>query len=483
MYSKLIKFNPVLFSIFIFLSLFQNIFSYISIPFKTFHPQYPSSDNLAEDFLRQTINNTLYVELELGSPPQTIPALLLSEEFGLFIINKKCLIPSNFQDIEKSSTFIKTELHKNFTFKFRTQTDMLLGTEIFKFNMNNNIKKQVILDFMYSPNLYEKSSIKEKNCENHFADDNNHEYTCVGIGIREEQYLGRDYESNFIKQLFYKEIINNNYFSIIYDKNSDETGILLVGAEPHIYDKNNFYEKQLRHISSKGHNFFIFWSLTPDKIFFSVNNQNINITNNLLCSIEYNLGVIYGTENYFELIKQHFFNKLIQEKKCHEEIINSAYTLFYCYNKNDIEKFPTLNFFFQQFLYTFKLDYNDLFQEKNGKYFFKIIFDKNNKMQWKLGKPFLKKYTFLYDYDAKTVGFYNMDLLREKKNKTISNIFLNIFYFIVICFFGYIGFFYGKKAYDKVRKKRIYEIEDNYEYKGEEKKGNNSFLEMMIKPK
>ena len=40
---------------------------------------------------------------------------------------------------------------------------------------------------------------------------------------------------------------------------------------------------------------------------------------------------------------------------------------------------------------------------------------------------------------------------------------LNIFYVIIICVFGYVGFFYGKKAYDKVRKKRIYEIEDNYE--------------------
>ena len=481
MYSKLININPLFF--FIFFILFTIISSYISIPFKTFHPQYPSSDNLASDFLRQNINNTLYIELEIGNPSQTIPALLLSDEFGLFIINNKCLIPSNFKDIEKSSTFIKTEVHKNFTFKFKTQTDMLLGSEVFKFNMNDKSKKQIILDFMYSPNLGENSSIKEKNCEKHFADENNHEYTCISIGIREEQYLGNEYESNFIKQLFYKEIINNYYFSIIYNQNSDENGVLLIGTEPHIYDMNNFSEKQLRHISSKFHNFYIFWSLSPDNIYFTVNNQNINITKNLICSLEYNLGVIYGTENYLELIKQYFFNKLIQEKKCHEEIINTAYTIFYCYNKNDIEKFPTLNFFLQQFLFTFKLNYKDLFLEQNGKYFFKIIFDRNNKIQWKLGKPFLIKYTFLYDYNDKTVGFYNIELQNGNKNKTTSSIFLNILCFIVICIFGYVGFFYGKKAYDKVRKKRIYEIEDNYEYKKEEEKKTNSILEMMIKPK
>ena len=46
-----------------------------------------------------------------------------------------------------------------------------------------------------------------------------------------------------------------------------------------------------------------------------------------------------------------------------------------------------------------------------------------------------------------------------------------------------LAFFYGKKFYDKVRKKRIYEVEDNYEYRGEESTNSNTILEMMIKPK
>jgi len=360
---------------------------------------------------------------------------------------------------------------------------MLLGSEVFFFEPEDSSTKQIIMNFMYSPNLNEESSIKEVNAENHFGDNNNYEYTCMGIGLRAEQFIGRDYESNFVKQLFYKEMIENNYFSIIYNENSNDEGIFLIGVEPHLYDKNTYDEKQLRHISIKGKNYLVFWSLRPDNIFFSINNQNINITNNLICSLEYNLGVIYGTKDYFDLIKQYFFDKLILEKKCHEEIVNSAYTVFYCYNKNDIEQFPALNLYLQQFLFTFILDYNDLFQEKNGKYFFKIIFDKNNKMQWKLGKPFLKKYTLYYDYDAKTVGFYNQDLPGNNRRKRILNIFLNIFFIVIIGVFGYVGFFYGKKFYDKVRKKRIYEVEDNYEYRGEESTNSNTILEMMIKPK
>ena len=477
------NFFNILIFFFLFISLFKSQNSYIVFPFKTFHPELKPSQNIALDFLKENINNTIYIEIELGNPSQKIPSVLFSEEFGIFLINKKCQISSPFNNIEKSSTFIKSELHKDYTYKFRTQTDMLLGSDVFLFETDNKLNKQIIMNFMYSPNLDEKSSIKEENAEYHFGDNNNYDYTCLGIGLRAEQYIGRDYESNFVKQLFYKKIIEKNYFSIIYNENSNDEGILLVGAQPHIYDGDTFDEKQLRHISIKWKNYLLLWSFYPDNIYFRINNNNINITNNLICSLEYNLGVIYGTKDYFDLIKQYFFDKLILEKKCHEEIVNSAYTVFYCYNKNDIEQFPTLNLYLQQFLFTFNLDYNDLFQEKNGKYFFKIIFDKNNKMQWKLGKPFLKKYTLYYDYEAKTVGFYNQDLPGAKKRKRLLNIFLNIFYVIIIGVFGYVGFFYGKKFYDKVRKKRIYEVEDNYEYRGEESTNSNTILEMMVKPK
>ena len=465
-----------------YLNLFFKVNSFLVIPFKTFkNPEIKKSSSLSEDFLRSNLNNTIYIEIETGLPSQKIPALLLSEEFGFFIINHKCLIPSSFDEIEKSSTFSKSELYKDYTYRFRTQTDMIFGNDIFKFPSESSSKKQVLLNFMYSPNLQESSSIKEDNCELHFGDDENHKFTCAGIGIRGAEFLGKDYEKNLIKQLFYENVINNNIFSIIYSSNSKDQGTFLIGAEPHQYDKNNFFEPQLRHISSVDNNFFIFWSLHPDKIFFSYNDEIINITNNLISTLEYNLGVIYGTEIYLNLIKEYFFNKLIQENKCHEEEVNSIYTVFYCDNKKFIENFPQLNFYLQQFIFTFTLDYKDLFYEKNGKYFFNVIFDKNNKIQWKLGKPFLKKYVFVYDYQSKTIGFYNEQLPGGKRKSKILNFFLNVFYFIIIIAFGYIGFYYGKKVYDKVRKKRFNEIEDDYVYgyKATEEKSQPQ-LELMI---
>ena len=479
-----IKKNPIFIPILFFINIIIKINSYIVIPLKTFkNPEVKKSSNLCEDFLLSNLNNTIYVEIEAGLPIQKIPALLFSEEFGFFIINHKCLIPSSFDTLEKSTTFSKSELYENYRYKFRHQTDMILGNDIFKFPTETSSRAQALLNFMYSPNLQKSSSIKEENCDLHFADDENHEYTCAGIGLRGAEYLGKDYEKNLIKQLFYENVIDNNIFSIIYSSNDE--GTFLIGAYPHEHDKDNFFEPQLRYISTVNDNFFIFWTIHPDNIFFSSNNNNHTITNNLICTLEYNLGVIYGTEIYYNLIKEHFFNKLIMENKCHEEEVHSKYNVFFCDNKNDIKNFPSLNLYLQQLLFTFNLDYTDLFYEKNGKYFFNIIFDKNNKIQWKLGKPFLKKYVFVYDYKAKTIGFYNEQLPGGKKRSKFLSILLNIFYFIIIVGFGYIGFYYGKKVYDKVRKKRIYEVEDEYEYNktSEDQRKYNLNLEMMIKSK
>ena len=469
--------------ILIFISILNEATPYLVIPFKTFkNPQSKQSINIAEDFLRYSLNNTIYIEIEAGLPTQKIPALILSEEFGFFIINHKCLIPSSFDTIEKSTTFSKSELYKDYTYKFRTQTDMIFGNDIFKFPTDTSSRKQATLNFMYSPNSKKSSSIREENSDMHFADDENHDYTCAGIGIRGAQYLGKDYEKNLVKQLFNENVINNNLFSIIYSTDSNDEGIFLVGAEPHEYNKNNFFEPQLRHISTVDNNFFVFWSLHPNKIYFSKENKEYNLTSNLLCTLEYNLGVIYGTDDYLNLIREHFFKDLILQRKCYEETVHSIYTVFYCDNKNDIETFPSLKLYIQQLLYTFNLDYNDLFEEKNRKYFFKIIFDRNNKIQWKLGKPFLKKYVFVYDYESNTIGFYNEQLPGGKKKKKVDSIFINILFVIIIIGFGYVGFYYGKKVYDKARKKRVNEIEDGYTYKtSKERNTSNTNLEMMIK--
>ena len=59
----------------------------------------------------------------------------------------------------------------------------------------------------------------------------------------------------------------------------------------------------------------------------------------------------------------------------------------------------------------FVLTKDDLFLKKNGKLYFLIIFGINWKWQysWTFGKPFMKKYNFLYDQDGKQIFYYDKD--------------------------------------------------------------------------
>ena len=464
-----------------FIFIFNKSNSYIVIPFKTFKTNdSKKSINIAENFLHSNLNNTIYIEIEAGIPSQKIPALILSEEFGFYITNHNCLIPSSFDNIEKSSTFWKSEFFKENTFNLPIQADISFGNDFFEFPTESSTRKQALLNFMYSPNIKKKNNIKKE--ENNLNGDDNddiNKYTCAAIGIRGAQYYGKDYEKNLVNQLFNKNIISNNFFSILYS--SEDEGTFLIGAEPHKHDKKQYFENQLRYINSEENN-NLFWSIHPSEIYFTMKNKIYNITNNLLCTLEYNLGVIYGTESYLNIIKEKYFNKLILENKCHEEIVHSVYTIFFCNNKNDIENFPSLNFYLHQILFTFSLDYNDLFYEKDGKYFFRIIFDRNNKIQWKLGKPFLKKYIFVFDYDSKKIGIYNDNLSKGNKIKNITYILLNILVIIGISFICYLGYYYGTSVYNTA----INEKEEEYEYKykaREERTKAYLYIEMMVESK
>ena len=467
--------NTALLMFSIFINQLVIINSYIVIPFKTFHNSKSiKSINMAEDFIQTYLNNTIYIEIDAGLPSQKIPALILSQEYGFSIINHKCKIPSLFETIEKSNTFSKAESINDYISNYYFHSNIIIGNDIFNFPTESSSRKQALLSFIYSPNEKDNNLNIEKNNENE-------NYTCACIGISGSKKFKKNYEKNLVNQLYNKNIIENNYFSIIYSSDSNEEGIFLIGAEPHDHDKDNYFEHQLILIKNNENDNLSYWSLYPDKIYFQTNHEIYNITDNLICTLEYNLGVIFGTQDYLNLIKEKYFRTLLTQNKCHEEIVYSVYTIFYCDNKEDIEEFPNLNFDLDKISFTFELNYKDLFYEKNNKYFFKIIFDRNNN-QWKLGKPFLQKYVFVYDYDSQDIGFYNNRDSKESKMKKIINILIHIIIIVAILALLYcLGVFLGIKIYNKAVDAE--KVVDENEYKYKERKQRYltySYIEMMV---
>ena len=84
------------------------------------------------------------------------------------------------------------------------------------------------------------------------------------------------------------------------------------------------------------------------------------------------------------------------------------------------------------------------------------------------------------------IGYYNFDLPGgvvqddEEKKSIFQNVYVWIGISVVVVVFAVLGFFIGKFVYDKVRKKRINEVDDdNYEYASQQNKEDNKLCDSI----
>jgi len=101
-------------------------------------------------------------------------------------------------------------------------------------------------------------------------------------------------------------------------------------------------------------------------------------------------------------------------------------------------------------------------------------------MGWILGSIFLRKFQLIFDQDSKTIGYYkkgeyntydDTDYLRGiNSSRTVKTIVIFIlviiFSFILVCF----GMVIQKKYFNKNRKLRANELEENFSYESNKNK-------------
>ena len=132
---------------------------------------------------------------------------------------------------------------------------------------------------------------------------------------------------------------------------------------------------------------------------------------------------------------------------------------YYCNDDILIENFQNIKLFHKDGNFTFELNYKDLFKKVNGKYYFLMYFQKHNPFSFIVGKPFLKKYLFVFNQDKRTIGYYK--IIPSNNNLFIVWLLIIICFFIIILLGSYILIYRP----GKLRKKRLNEIDDEYKYK------------------
>jgi len=446
-------FNKILI---LFIILDYSISSYLIYPFKTRKSEINGTDKNLTLLFRSILDNNIYINLEVGEPKQTIDVFLRIDicEFYFSEKNKVDLNPyylnppmydvnsdiNNFFDKDKSNTVEITNkpAHNSKWINYHKGN---YSNDIFYIKKDNEIEKERIEFGLYNATLANMPGI---------------------LGLRLPFYKD-DKLYNFIEQLKLNDTINNYLWMINYT--SDYEGNIIIGEQPHVIDPKNFKENDLLYSQPFLYTTMRQWGLRFDDIVF--NTTNFRPDRECEFSYEYNY---IGATDKFEKELDKYFNESILNGTCFKENIKYSYSphkFYYCNKdkyKENIKYFPLLKFIHSELNYTFELNYKDLFIEKDDKFILMVFFD-SFPMIWKLGKPFLRKYSFLMNQDAKTVGFYNKkddenDIRENDSDNTILKI---IFIILGVVILLILGILIGK-YYRKENKERKNVIEDDYEY-------------------
>ena len=515
----------------IILLFFQNVKCLIVIPFRT-NKYIPKEKYLfnVTDLINEYLIVNLFTIVEMGNPPQRITSAIVQEENTFTLSSELCkekkldsisdfsIVSKKGIDLSSLISFKDLDL-LNSNFKNYLNEDKNIGYFFKNISLYNGtyLSSQPMDTSRTNGKVDSKTEIK--NITMIIRDYEKGQKLCGRIGIGSPQRLtGGElklrYMPSFINTLKKENTINEYSFTFkIYYK---DEGRFVIGAKPHEYESNNklYNEERFTTIKSFEPNNVDFpWSIRFDSIFFN-DSVGINhiIQNRVKAYLSPNLGFIIGEEGYKKAIINNYFEPLIQKKICYVEKTqmtnfsrtnylfgtNGIYDVIYCNSSITIfgRNIPRLNFEYKEQNLKFSLTFNDLFQVIDEIYLFMVIFPENyyrvEHSFWYLGLPFYKAYQLVFNYDSKTIGLYvsknKNEVINENNNKTnnminegeenhkgrsIKRTILEIFFGICLVIVAYL---IGKKINEQ-RKKRANELDDDYDYYSNNKKGVNDINE------
>ena len=468
-------------NILILFFLFNYTNNYIVLPFKSTNILYNKENevnlNPIDDFLFKIDLNKIYTSISLGKPAKNIDFYFTMEKFISSIDSNICLKdskssynPSNSKSYKKIKRDLDNSILSNE--KCSIYNDLDLNENItfdkFEFYLREN------------PLPLEKIKIIEP------------DKFCGEIGLRRFSSNSIIDKNSFIYNLKKNNIINSYSWGIFFfnidkfhnidDESQDQyDGFFIAGVN--LDDNIDIFDTELfRSVYAEPDS--LFWTLNFDRIFYyyKINNTIEYIsTNNTRAELIVDLNYIVSDEIYYNLIKKYYFQEFFDNNTCYEEKSykeNEGNTYMIICDisfKKYKHSFPGFYLYSEQLISAFNLYQEDVFYEYNNKIYFLIIHKDSVKNYWKLGKIFLKKYPFMFDYDKKIISYvilkkgwkpknntkiHKKDVKIEKQYKNIKEYILLILLFVGII----IGVLLGKRIWNKNNKLKANELEQNYKY-------------------
>ena len=470
----------------IYIFLFSKVHCELRIPL-TYFPKNKYNDSSPLTIMDNIINQRVYANINIGTPIQEIqiPLLFDTNEFIIGDNPKDEFDERSFNDLKfyksnKSNSYREEEDAYDefcgvyFRYGFHVRDSIYLN------NKNETFSFYLPYDYVETVSGRIGMQLKSTNA------------VCENTLLRSRSFF------ELVKS---KDLINKYDWSIFYDSKEykkEEGGFLLMGVLPHelnsdlgYYKKGDFQEKNLLHVYMKN----IETKFILDKIYGSYGKNISNLIDDFpsngenikTVEFDFNNGGIQVPKVLYKYY-ENSFKDLISQKICFNKTFSGFNNKFFYCNKEIIkyldkmkEEFPVIYLHSNDLNYTFTLDFDDLFLENGDFIYFLIYFDYQD--YWTMGKPFLKKYQFSFNYDAKYIQFYQTYSSRdidykpndEEIDKGITRWVLAVsivgtFLLVALISFLIFKFYLIGKCF---RKKRANELaDDDYEYqsKDDEKK-------------
>lgn len=309
----------------------------------------------------------------------------------------------------------------------------------------------------------------------------------IGLIYNESLYSST---KSFTDELKEQNLIHNyNWFFNIEEfspYNNKLKGHLIIEQLPHEIFPKKFHEENLKTTNSyKTTHAGKSWRLYINKIF--VNNQDDiqTLIKDRIVTFEYGIYNIIATMEFHNIFKKLIMDILINDNICYKgnftQNIHKNFNLTFYYCKKEakmilFQYLPNINFFSPELNFTFEINSNELYYEKDNYIYFMILFSPESITNWIIGQMLLLKYNFIFNIDKKQIGIYNKifndngDISEsigdndDSKDMPMAIIIIltiicSAFVFIVI------GILIGRKIFGKKKKKLANVLEDDdYEY-------------------
>ena len=420
----------------------KSISSIIVFPFKI-------TENKEKNF---SMRNDLHSSVYLGESKQLTDLFFNSEDHLYFIDDENCkgsnFFTKNFSEYEQSPYTIELE-------------DNVKAVQIKEtIYLYEDLKLEKIKKIENFPFLMKLSTIKE-----------NQGCFLFGTLYRTNKEIR---QINFIEEIKKLKLINGYAWTFKYT--SDNEGLFIIGDEPHIYDPNNYNGSNFLNTLPQINPHSYGWIINLDKVY----SGGELLPNPINCRFSFSNNFILADATYNKTIYKQFFNKYIEKEICYFKYSTFGQCYYYCdknkFKKEDINNFPQLTMTNIKLETNFTFTGKELFYEGNDYYYFKLHFMSFSNIGWIIGQLFIRKYQFVFNYDKKTIGYYNDKRIKPDEHKDddiivpkkSDKIYFYIFIPLSVVVLGAIIFVLTKFYFCKIccnneRKKKLNELDDENE--------------------